>query len=82
MTVNQLRSELKARNINSKGLKSQLVARLSKALKNEADKVEDGNKEGVADVESDSTDEKKTEVIISYDSVFLSVQMLLLCHPI
>lgn len=62
MSVSQLRNELKARNINSKGLKSQLVARLSKALKNESDKVEDENKEVIADVESDSTDEKKAEV--------------------
>lgn len=65
MTVSQLRNELKARNINSKGLKSQLVARLSKSLKNEADKVEDESKEVIADVESDSTEEKKVETSYS-----------------
>ena len=36
--VNSLRIELRARNISSKGLKSQLVARLTKALKSEAEK--------------------------------------------
>ena len=38
MNVNSLRIELRARNISSKGLKSQLVARLTKALKSEAEK--------------------------------------------
>ncbi|XP_056647234.1 cell division cycle and apoptosis regulator protein 1-like [Diorhabda sublineata] len=45
MVVNDLRNELKARNINSKGLKSQLVAKLTKALKAEAEKNEDNDKE-------------------------------------
>ncbi|KAL1492187.1 hypothetical protein ABEB36_012671 [Hypothenemus hampei] len=41
MTVVQLRSELKARNLDSKGLKAQLVARLTKILKSEAEKEEE-----------------------------------------
>lgn len=43
MNAKDLRNELEERNINSKGLKSQLVARLSKALKSEAEKNDDGN---------------------------------------
>lgn len=74
MSVNQLRNELKARSVNSKGLKSQLVARLSKALKNEAEKIEDENKEGPVDVESDSTDEKKVEV--------LHLHLTFMIHPV
>lgn len=45
MVVNDLRNELKARNINDKGLKSQLVAKLTKALKAEAEKGDDKDKE-------------------------------------
>lgn len=41
MNVQSLRTELKARAINSKGLKSQLIARLTKALKTESEKTED-----------------------------------------
>lgn len=62
MSVSQLRNELKARSINAKGLKSQLVARLTKTIKAEADKMDDEAKDLPAEVESDSTDEKKTEV--------------------
>ncbi|EEZ98940.2 cell division cycle and apoptosis regulator protein 1 [Tribolium castaneum] len=62
MVVSALRNELKARNINSKGLKSQLVARLAKALKVEAEKAEDPTKEIQTEVDYDiSADEKKIE---------------------
>lgn len=40
MKVNDLRSELDARNMSTKGLKSQLIARLSKALKVELEREE------------------------------------------
>lgn len=67
MNVNELRNELKARSINSKGLKSQLVARLAKTLKAEAEKTEDDSVEicESADVkpESDEKEEKRKEVI-------------------
>ncbi|GLV41286.1 hypothetical protein CBL_04810 [Carabus blaptoides fortunei] len=43
MSVTDLRNELKARSSNSKGLKSQLVARLTKTLKAEAEKTEGDN---------------------------------------
>ena len=63
MVVSALRNELKARNVNSKGLKSQLVARLAKALKVEAEKAEDPSKEVQQEVDFDtSADEKKVEV--------------------
>jgi hypothetical protein len=66
MVVSALRNELKARNVNSKGLKSQLVARLAKALKVEAEKAEDPSKEVQQDVDFDmSADEKKIEVGLS-----------------
>lgn len=63
MIVSTLRVELKARSINSKGLKSQLVARLAKALKMEAEKADDPNKDVAQDLDFDtSADEKKIEV--------------------
>lgn len=63
LVVSALRTELKARNINAKGLKSQLVARLAKALKAEAEKTEDPSKEGQQEVDFDIiSDEKKIEV--------------------
>uniref|UniRef100_A0A0A9XIZ5 Cell division cycle and apoptosis regulator protein 1 n=1 Tax=Lygus hesperus TaxID=30085 RepID=A0A0A9XIZ5_LYGHE len=40
MKVSELRDELEARNLSPKGLKSQLVARLAKAIKTEADEEE------------------------------------------
>ncbi|XP_025837375.1 cell division cycle and apoptosis regulator protein 1 [Agrilus planipennis] len=60
MTVAALRNELKARNLSAKGLKSQLVARLQKALKAEAEKIE-GGKDEPAEAESEGTEEKKSE---------------------
>jgi len=62
MNVNSLRIELKARNVNSKGLKSQLIARLTKALKTEAEKTEDTVKEGQVEQEPETVEEKKTEL--------------------
>ena len=58
MKVNELREELDARKINSKGLKSQLVGRLQKAVKEEQEKE-------VADAEKakeDETIDKKTKL--------------------
>eukprot|EP00096_Caligus_rogercresseyi_P016684 TRINITY_DN948_c0_g3_i2.p1 TRINITY_DN948_c0_g3~~TRINITY_DN948_c0_g3_i2.p1 ORF type:complete len:1140 (-),score=383.85 TRINITY_DN948_c0_g3_i2:278-3697(-) len=52
MKVNDLRSELTARGLSSKGLKSQLVGRLTKELKQEQNKEE--NKEG-GEEESEAT---------------------------
>ncbi|KAI4460282.1 cell division cycle and apoptosis regulator protein [Holotrichia oblita] len=60
MPVMDLRNELKARGINSKGLKSQLIAKLSKALKAEAEKTDDP-KDAAVEIESDNVEEKKTE---------------------
>lgn len=63
MSVGALRVELKARNINSKGLKSQLVAKLVKALKAEADKTDEETKEeSQSEMEVESLDDKKTDV--------------------
>ncbi len=39
--MNDLRVELESRNLSSKGLKSQLIARLTKALKSEQEKEEE-----------------------------------------
>lgn len=64
MNVSALRTELKARNINSKGLKSQLVARLTKALKMEAEKTEDSSKDGQPEPETEVIEEKKAEVSV------------------
>lgn len=70
MNVNDLRTELKARNISNKGLKSQLVARLTKALKSEAEKTNENNEENdkkddIVDADSSEPsvqEEKKIEV--------------------
>lgn len=70
MNVNDLRNELKARNISNKGLKSQLVARLTKTLKSEVEKDEDKDdndkkEDDVVEAESSETsekEEKKSEV--------------------
>lgn len=65
MVVSALRAQLKARNVNHKGLKSQLVARLSKILKAEAEKTEDADKNNSqSEVETDTQEEKKSEVFI------------------
>lgn len=64
MSVSALRCELKARNVSHKGLKSQLVARLTKVLKTEAaEKSDDGGiKDGQMDVDADVQEDKKSEV--------------------
>merc|ERR1712083_762991 len=46
MKVNELREQLNARSISSKGLKSQLLARLIKALEKEQEKEEKGELDG------------------------------------
>lgn len=66
MSVGALRCELKARGVSHKGLKSQLVARLTKLLKGEAaaEKSEDGvvKEVNAAEVEAEVQEEKKVEV--------------------
>ncbi|XP_015600550.1 cell division cycle and apoptosis regulator protein 1 [Cephus cinctus] len=69
MSVNDLRQELAARNLSSKGLKSQLLARLTKATKSEQakeegrqDEVEENEKEmSPAPKEESSKDDKKSK---------------------
>lgn len=70
MTVVELRTELKARNLDSKGLKSQLVAKLTKALKAEEEKEDEepkekqvsDNEDNVEKEEVQSEKDKKSEV--------------------
>ncbi|PSN50436.1 hypothetical protein C0J52_04927 [Blattella germanica] len=65
MKVNELRQELEARTLSPKGLKSQLIARLTKAIKTEAEKAEEeeGKKSDAPDPspkqESDEKDDEK-----------------------
>ncbi|XP_036148163.1 cell division cycle and apoptosis regulator protein 1 isoform X2 [Monomorium pharaonis] len=64
MNVNELRQELAARNLSSKGLKSQLLARLLKAVKSEQAKEEgrqdeaDENEEDVSPPSKEEDDKK------------------------
>lgn len=64
MQVNELRQELAARNLSSKGLKSQLLARLLKAVKSEQAKEEgrqdeaDENEEDVSPTLKEEDDKK------------------------
>ncbi|XP_020712429.2 cell division cycle and apoptosis regulator protein 1-like isoform X2 [Athalia rosae] len=60
MNVNDLRQELAARNLSFKGLKSQLLARLTKALKSEQAK-EEGRQEEVDENEKDDSPPPKEE---------------------
>ncbi|XP_023244872.1 cell division cycle and apoptosis regulator protein 1 isoform X2 [Copidosoma floridanum] len=60
MNVNDLRLELSARNLSSKGLKSQLQARLTKAMKIEQAK-EEGRHEDIEENEKESTPSPKEE---------------------
>lgn len=62
MAVSALRCELKARSVSYKGLKSQLVARLTKILKAEAEKNEDAFKDGQSEPDVDPQEDKKSEV--------------------
>lgn len=68
MVVGALRNELKARNISCKGLKSQLIARLTKALKAETEKNDDSNKDKEESESENVQDEKKSEVSEIYES--------------
>ncbi|XP_066303450.1 cell division cycle and apoptosis regulator protein 1-like isoform X2 [Branchiostoma lanceolatum] len=61
MKVNELRAELEARGLNSKGLKSQLIARLTKALKQEVEKEEE-EKEAKDEAKEEEEEEKEEEV--------------------
>ena len=70
--VNELRHELEARTLSPKGLKSQLIARLTKALKTEAEKAEeedDGKKEEEREPtpksDNDDKDEEKKKKDVS-----------------
>ncbi|XP_064071334.1 cell division cycle and apoptosis regulator protein 1-like isoform X1 [Vanessa tameamea] len=55
--VDQLRQELRARNVSCKGLRSQLVSRLSKLIKAEEEK--ESKSDDVMEVEDDEPEEKK-----------------------
>ncbi|CAG9769282.1 unnamed protein product [Ceutorhynchus assimilis] len=58
MTVAELRAGLQARDLDSKGLKAQLVARLTKALKSEAEMEEECNEEESS--EKDALEKQET----------------------
>lgn len=62
MTVETLRTELKARNLNNRGLKSQLAARLAKALKIEAEKTDSECRDKDSQAETETDTEEKKEV--------------------
>ncbi|XP_042867874.1 cell division cycle and apoptosis regulator protein 1-like isoform X1 [Penaeus japonicus] len=61
MKVVELRSELDARMLNSKGLKSQLIARLTKILKNEQEKEESEKAANAENAEVDEARKKEEE---------------------
>ncbi|XP_055503293.1 cell division cycle and apoptosis regulator protein 1 isoform X2 [Leucoraja erinacea] len=60
MKVNDLRKELESRNQSSKGLKSQLIARLTKQLKTEAEREEQKESEK-SEREDEEEEEKRSE---------------------
>lgn len=62
MKVNDLRKELEARTLSSKGLKSQLIARLTKSLKTEQEKEEQEAENKEEEEEKPAEVEEKTEV--------------------
>lgn len=74
--MNELRQELEARTLSPKGLKSQLIARLTKAIKTEAEKAEEEEVKNGDDAEplpkqemEDRDDEKrKKEVKAQYET--------------
>lgn len=59
--VNDLREELDARNLSVKGLKSQLVARLSKALKAEEEEETKQKAAATEEVQNKESPEKKEQ---------------------
>lgn len=68
--MNELRQELEARTLSPKGLKSQLIARLTKAIKTEAEKAEEEEGKKGDDTDSqpkqeleDKDDEKKRKEV-------------------
>lgn len=68
--MNELRQELEARTLSPKGLKSQLIARLTKAIKTEAEKAEEEEVKKGDDPEpvpkqelEDKDDEKKKKEV-------------------
>lgn len=68
--MNELRQELEARTLSPKGLKSQLIARLTKAIKTEAEKAEEDEVRKGDDAEpvpkqemEDKDDEKKKKEV-------------------
>ena len=72
--VSELRQELVARNLSSKGLKSQLLARLNKAIKSEQakeegrqDEVEENENEGSPMKDEPKDDNKKSKDSKEYD---------------
>lgn len=60
MSIQALRNELKARNTNSKGLKSQLIARLTKILKTESEKG--GSEEPENEIEKSEVRNEEKEI--------------------
>ncbi|XP_064458462.1 cell division cycle and apoptosis regulator protein 1-like isoform X2 [Ornithodoros turicata] len=67
MKVLELRNELEARGLSTKGLKSQLTARLSKALKAEAEQVEGVKQETEPGAGDCPAGEKKEDVELQGD---------------
>ncbi|KAL1117588.1 hypothetical protein AAG570_003903 [Ranatra chinensis] len=65
MKVNELREELEARSLSPKGLKSQLVARLAKVIKTEADE-EAGKKETPPKIEKKEDEDKKKKEVYKF----------------
>lgn len=68
LQVSALKEELEARTLSPRGLKSQLIARLSKAIKTEADKAEEDNAKKEASKsssksEKEDKDDEKRKVI-------------------
>ena len=65
MKVNELRTELEARGLNSKGLKAQLAARLQETIEKEAEMNK--NNEEIKETVPDCADAEKLEVFESAD---------------
>lgn len=89
--MNELRQELEARTLSPKGLKSQLIARLTKAIKTEAEKAEEEEvKKGddpeplpKQELEDRDDEKKKKEVKVQIETEGyndLSFRCILLFH--